>query len=81
MKYLPFAVIVAAIILMAAVLAVNAADSPSARSATETQAACLAEFFRFCGNVPLIEHEVRACIATHRASFSTHCLELAKGTK
>lgn len=77
---LPFAIAMAALIILAGVLSVRAAESPR----VESQAACLSEFFRFCGHIQLIssnEQEIRACIAAHKASFSPHCLALSKEIK
>lgn len=79
MKAILFFLAVAALILIAGVLAVSAAEPP--RTIADTQAACLAEYFRFCAGVQINEQDVRACIASHKSSFSPNCLALAKGTK
>lgn len=74
MRNIPFAVFVGGVILIAGVLAVNAADAPRTNPAD-----CVAQYFQLCPNVPQNESAVRACIDRHRASFPPSCLELAKG--
>lgn len=79
MKYLPFAAAIVAIVILAGMLAVRAADAP--RSIADVQYACLAEYLRICSGVPFVETEVRACIKDHKSSFTPHCLTLAKEIK
>lgn len=81
MKHLPFAVAIVAIVILAGMLAVSAAESTAPRTITDVQAACLTEYFRICSAVPLVEAEVRACIKDHKSSFTPHCLTLAKEIK
>lgn len=81
MKHLPFALAIAVVVILAGMLAVNAAETTAPRTITDVQAACLTEYFRICSAIPLVEAEVRACIKDHKSSFTTHCLELAKGIK
>lgn len=76
MNSIPFALFIGGVILIAGVLAVNAADAPRANPAE-----CLAQYYQLCPNVPQNEAAVRACIDRHRASFTPQCLSLAKEIK
>ena len=40
---------------------------------------CVTQYLAVCGNVPLVETAVRACINSHRSAFSAECLAVAQG--
>lgn len=74
MSAIPFAIGIAAIVVLAGILAVNAADKPKPED-------CVARYFQLCPSVPPNEAAVRACIEKHQSSFHPSCIELAKGIK
>lgn len=80
MNNIPFAIFVGGVILIAGVLAVNAADAPRTNPAD-----CLAQYFQVCPKASPSATEVRACVEAHKSRFHPICLEmaieLAKGFK
>lgn len=61
-----------ALIMLIVMSASNAAKEPV------TQADCLIEYAKICGNVALTEPSIRSCITTNQRRFTPLCLEIAK---
>lgn len=79
MKHLPFTIAIIAIVILAGMLAVSAAESVLEVPSKEQRAACDADARRLCG--PYLKSPigvVRACMIAHLSQISPSCLEAFK---
>ncbi len=76
MGRLLFYVAMGGAILLAAVLAVDAADKPSQLIAGEQ--ACLLDWQKYCSEYGVDHAAIHACFVVHKAQVSPACMEVVR---